>query len=54
MKSAVATAVLALALLSGGGQRPDSSSTVEALPTITTKSGIQMVLIPGGTFTIGC
>jgi hypothetical protein len=51
VKSAVATAALASALLSGGGQRKDSSSTVEALPAITTKSGTEMVLIPGVTFT---
>ena len=54
MKAALTTASLTLTLLSAGCQRPDSPSAEEALQTITTKGGIEMVLIPAGTFSMGC
>jgi formylglycine-generating enzyme required for sulfatase activity len=45
-------AVLALILLSSGCQRI-SDSAAQQLPTITTKSGIEMICIPAGTFQMG-
>jgi formylglycine-generating enzyme required for sulfatase activity len=40
-------------VLSSWGCGHVSDSTQESLPTITTKSGIEMVLIPAGTFQMG-
>ena len=53
--SAAAVFLLVLVLLPGLGCQKvgGPGAGAEALPTITTKGGIEMVLIPAGTFTMG-
>ena len=44
--------LIGLAIL-GCGQSGDSPPDVPSQPTVTTKSGVEMVLIPAGSFEMG-
>jgi formylglycine-generating enzyme required for sulfatase activity len=52
-RTVLLTAVFALGLALGGGCRKEDRSGPPDVKTITTKTGVQMVLVPGGQFQMG-